>query len=103
MTDMTTVRFYGHDCTVHVTRYTQPPNVAIQLRCEDGAPMATASFNPDFLLPEGTVAIKTWSENAGIDALLLEAGIIGPFLGAIPAGYSAGSLHHLLIKENDDD
>lgn len=63
--------------TAEFHRYRDSNNVAIQLIGEDGMPWCMATVNvPDEILEDGVVAIKTYSENRGIDAFLVSAGII---------------------------
>ena len=75
-----TVNFDGEELTVDVRRYNmRPGNPAIQLYDADGSPYLTASVNlPDKqVVPDGCIAIKDYSENAGIAEALQSAGIIG--------------------------
>lgn len=58
-------------------RYLGSNNVAIRLVCETGEQWCMASVNvPGNPLSDELVAIKTYSENEGIDAILIRAGII---------------------------
>jgi len=53
---------------------------------ETGEPWATATLNDNgYIPPEGCVVIKDYSENTGLDCLLVKAGILEP----APAGVSA--------------
>lgn len=77
MSNIPTVKFLGETCTVKFKEYDNG-RVAIQLLCEDGCPMATATVNfPSVKVGEGNVLIKTYSENEGMMNALIEAGIIG--------------------------
>lgn len=96
---MQKVNFAGYVCVVNVTTYVKPKNNAIQLLdANDGSSVTVASVNPDFMLPDGEVAIKSWSENEGMANCLMAAGIIGPVKYTIPSGWVEMTVHDLLIK-----
>lgn len=60
-------------------RYVGSNNVAIQLVCDTGEQWCMASVNvPGNPLSDELVAIKNYSENEGIEAILIRAGIIQP-------------------------
>lgn len=61
-------------------RYVGSNNVAIQLvQCDTGEQWCMASVNvPGSPLPDHLVAIKTYSENEGVDTILVSAGVIHP-------------------------
>ena len=92
------VEFFGEVCELIVTRYARPQNICLQLVDTEGLPMATASVNPDYLLEEGTVAIKDYSENEGILAALVAVGVVEPTGETIPMGYAEAHLCRLLVK-----
>jgi hypothetical protein len=92
------VEVFGEVCELIVTHYARPRNVCLRLVDADGLPMATASVNPDYLLEEGTVAIKDYSENEGILAALVAAGVVEPTGETIPIGYAEAHLCRLLVK-----
>ena len=92
------VEFHGEACELIVTRYARPQNIALRLVDAEGLPMATASVNPDYLLDEGMVAIKDYSENTGIIAALVVAGAVEPTGETIPIGYAQAHLCRLLVK-----
>lgn len=63
-------------------------------------PVATCTVClADANLAPGEVAIKSWSENEGMDRELQRLGVIGPAKRWAPAGYAAASIHDLLVKE----
>ena len=74
---MQTVTFHNWTCNVERTKY-YDGNIALQLiDAEDGAPVAMATVNlPDAPLEPNHVYIKNWSENEGVLAALVEAGIV---------------------------
>lgn len=49
-------------------------------------PYATVSVNPDTMLPDGHVAIKTWSENEGLLDELIMAGVLEETEFEVPVG-----------------
>lgn len=71
------VTFKGWICRVRQGQYDNG-RVALQLiDAEDGSPIAKATVNlPDVPLADDEVAIKDYSENEGMKASLIEAGII---------------------------
>jgi hypothetical protein len=76
---MKTVNHNGYELTAHFAKY-QNGQVAIKLTDNaDGFPYATATVCvEDDLLNEGEVAIKNYSENAGILDSLIESDIVEP-------------------------
>lgn len=84
---MNTVILDGHELIPVVAWYNKPRNIAVSLTFQNGAPYARASMNPEVVLPEGTVAIKSWSENVGVQEALTEAGLLGKVVMRIQSGY----------------
>ena len=74
---MTTVKFSNWTCDVAYAIY-ENGRLAIQLMdAEDHSPVATATVNlPDVDLDGDEVAIKDYSENAGMLDALIEAGVV---------------------------
>jgi len=73
-----TVTFKGFKLAVSIKSYpAYPYNTAISLiDTEDGAPFAVATINIDTPLDNDLVAIKSYSENAGILEALIAAKLI---------------------------
>lgn len=75
-------RFNGRQPVKAVfARYAESGNIGIELLCDDeeskGQPWCVATVNvPGYRTEEDEVAIKTYSENEGLDTLLMLAGII---------------------------
>ena len=68
---------FNQPVTAEFHRYRGSNNIAIQLVDEGGTPWCMASVNvPDEILGEDVVALKTYSENEGIDSILVSAGVI---------------------------
>ena len=61
---------------IEIAPYAHHGNLAIQIWDDDGMPVARPTYNPPYTLPEGYVALATWSENTGMPELLEEAGIV---------------------------
>lgn len=93
------VRWLGQELTVNVEQYRKPNNVAIQLLDAEAMPFSVATLNPDVKLPAGVVCIKDYSENLGVMAALIEAGVIGKPTGSISVGYAVGHICPLLVKD----
>lgn len=72
------VTFAGYECVVLTENVYGNGRRAIELiDAMNGQPVLTASVNvPEWPLEEDEVAIKTWSENAGILDVLVEAGVV---------------------------
>jgi hypothetical protein len=85
MSKLPKVKFLGEECTVHLEAYMRGGH-ALQLKCEDGSPMAMATTWVEGLGPQ-ELAIKDYSENEGVYDLLLEAGVIEPYHRTINSGF----------------
>ena len=98
-----TVKFHEWSCVPSFPRYRQGGGVAIELLdAEDGCPVATATINPTTPIPEGHVAVKTWSENAGILEALVAARIVEDTGRRIPCGYTSAALCRLLVDPKSE-
>ena len=98
-----TVTFHEWTCVPSFPRYRQGGGVAIELLdAEDGCPVATATINPTTPIPEGHVAVKTWSENAGIPEALVAARIVEDTGRRIPCGYTSAALCRLLVDPKSE-
>lgn len=83
---MTTVQFKDWTCTVMKHRYANG-RVALCL-VDDEGPVATATVNlPDADLGKNQVLVKDWSENRGMMAALIEAGVVKPNGETIRSGF----------------
>lgn len=70
------IEYKGYQCTLEITRYHKPSNIAIALHSNEG-PIAKATVNLDVKLREGLVAIKDYAENEGMLQTMIDAGIVG--------------------------
>lgn len=69
-------------------------------KIHDGEPIARASVYLDDEHPaDDEVTIKGWSENEGMAEALQAAGVIGPELRRLPAGWAFATVHKLLKFE----
>ena len=82
------VRFKQWDCDVKINHYNND-RIALQLVGEkNGEHIATATVNvPDGILEENEVFIKDYSENTGMLACLVEAGIVTDTGRRIQSGF----------------
>lgn len=94
---MKTLKFLGYECRVGRSTYHDGGGTALFLlsavtdherEIEEGEPIATITVNPhDYIVPNGFVAIKDWSENAGMLELMMEAGIATEPMQRIQSGF----------------
>lgn len=72
------VSFLGYDCVVIKSKYKANQQTALSLRTvQDGEPVATATICiPGKSFEEDETVIKDYSENEGILACLIDAGVI---------------------------
>lgn len=92
------VTFQGVVCEVRVGSYSLGKSTSLQLvDYKDKVPYATATVNVSHLdgLEKDEVAIKNYSENAGMLGALMEAKIIHPPYRYIHSGYVAIPVCHL--------
>jgi hypothetical protein len=95
-------RYIKGDMRVVLTKYAANGATAILLRdAETDEPLAVATVN---VPPHSTathVLVKSYSENEGMEQALIAAGVVGPRLELIPAGYTTVTKHELLMKQPD--
>lgn len=90
--------FAGFECIVQIITYANPPNLGIELLdTEDGGPVATATINPNYLLPAGHVLVKNYSENEGVLQALSDAGIVVFTGSTVQVGFAEADLCRLLM------
>ena len=81
------VHFLGEDCAVETARYGNG-RLAIELVCADGAPMACATVNlPNVPMGADEAAIKDYSENEGMLAAMMSAGIVSAPMRWVESGW----------------
>lgn len=93
---MTQVRFKHWVCVVRKSQYGNDRPALQLIDAEDGSPIATATVNlPDVPLGRNQVAIKNYSENAGMLEALVDAGVVKPTGQTVPSGYAEVSVYEL--------
>ena len=96
---MTTVqmrtRFINESVVIQKATY---PNgsTALLLKSENGEPLGYATAVLEELPANGHVFIKDWNENDGVLDALQQAGIVGPVVRSVPAGFVAAQEVELL-------
>ena len=89
--------FQDENCKVSLGSYDNR-RPALRLFDEDDLPMATATINlPEEPLGENQVIIKSYSENAGMDDALMNAGIISAPIKYVQLNYGEVSVHEFLV------
>lgn len=93
-------RYYSGEVRVQAMRYASNGGLAIRLFSDTDGPVATASVNIEDQLPTGPAQfwMKDYSENEGLKAELVKAGVIEDEGTTIPAGYASVDLVTLTPK-----
>ena len=92
------VSFLGYDCILHFPSYNNGRKAIQLIGKEDGEPIATATVNlRDEPLAPDTVFIKDYSENNGMLATLVKAGIVSEPLRYVLSGFVKIPVCKLLI------
>lgn len=92
---------YGkdHEVTFALGKY-HNGNPSLEAFTPDGEPFMRCSVNPPYVLPEGQIAIKDWSENEGIDKDLQQLGIISKEpVDGFATGFVSALVYNLLVKD----
>lgn len=71
-------------CYLEPHRYNNGNLAIAMVEAETGEPYATATVNTGVILPADTVAIKDYSENAGVLNFLVKQGVVEPPYTIIP-------------------
>lgn len=89
----------GETLRVVFSQYLSNGNTCMSLLTVDNEPYATATTNPGSPMDEDFVAIKNWTENTGIDASLIKAGLIEEFpVTNLPSGMVRIPIYRLTEK-----
>lgn len=96
------IDFRGEKLSVHLGRYNNYGNPAMQLYDAELMPYMTASVNPEYKLEPGQILIKNYAENTGILDALIDANIVD-VIAEVAVGYTVGYLCKLLIESEDGD
>ena len=98
------VKFKEYDCNLVFTTYNHLGNTAIMLvDSKSGEPVATATLNPEMVLPKNQVVIKDYSENYGMFQTLFEHGIISGPYHWYESGFIKAPVCELLVDVLQDD
>ena len=95
------VTMLGKECIVTMTSYINYPHgaaLAITV-AETGEPMAVVTVNTSNPLEPDVVAIKDYAENAGVEQILIDAGVIEEdILSIIATGFETVNTHRLILE-----
>jgi len=93
------VRLHGVDCRILMQRYELGNRIRLQLiAVDDELPYACATVNvPGVELAANEVLIKDWSENQGVLAALVAAGVVEETGRTVPTGRVEAKVTKLLI------
>jgi hypothetical protein len=81
------IQFQGQELTC-VKREYDNKRPALQLVDSDGMPYCTASVNlPNAVMHPCEMAIKDYSENAGLLQVLIDAGVVSEPVGYVRSGF----------------
>ena len=93
------VRLHDVYCRILMQRYELGNRIRLQLiAIDDKLPYACATVNvPGVELAADEILIKDWSENQGVLAALIRAGVIEDTGRTVPAGRTEANVAKLLI------
>lgn len=88
------VTFLETECVIETARYSNG-RLAIELiDTEDGMPFTTATINiPEEPLGDDEVIIKTYSENEGLEQVLVQADIITEKVRYVSSGFISAPVY----------
>lgn len=90
------VEFQGVVCTLYLQRY-ENRRLCIRLIDSDDTPYACATVNvPEAELARDEVLVKNWSENRGILAALLKAGVVKDTGRTVTTGHAKANVVRLM-------
>lgn len=91
----------SYQVKLEFAKYSNDRTAILLIEEGTGEDIATATVNlPNTLLPEGYVAIKTWSENEPMLGFLVSNGIVEEPLSLYPTGYVEAAVCKLLVEPN---
>lgn len=100
--------YHGEMCTVEFGKYIVNGNTSITLFTENGQPMTVATINLGSLR-QNLVAIKNYSENEGIEEVLIANGVIKDgVIYRVESGYVQAPVYELtdesleIIKQEEN-
>lgn len=98
---MKTIRFKVWECSINFKQYSNKRTALELVDYITNELIAVATVNiPDVPLESDEVIIKNYSENEGMDTVLINAGIIGPPRRSVQTGFVIVPICKLLINPN---
>ena len=95
---MKQVQFKQWNCLLDIRHYENNRTALLLIDAEDHSPVATATVNlPDVELKSNEVIIKDYSENEGMLAALIAAGIVGKPIWYAKTGFVTCPICPLLV------
>ena len=92
------VKFKDWECGLEFSKYQNGRIAILLVDTTDGSPVTTASVNlPDEPLNDGEVFIKDWSENQGVLAALVAAGIVEDTGRTVRTGFVQANIVRILV------
>ena len=85
------------DCFFVQDRFVNNQALCLSVWNEEDGPICTVNINAAEV-PEGAIAVKTWSENEGLDKALQAIGLIEP----VPIGFAASACNAPIYMVNKD-
>ena len=107
--DTRTVQFKEWKCDIQLNTYMNNDRICIDLvgspgALDEGEPILTATVNvPECFLLEDEVLIKDYSENAGVLAKLVEAGVVVDMHRTFSTGYVEASVARYVVQGSAED
>lgn len=93
-----TIKNTETECVVFKSRYTNDRPALILIEAESGEQYCVASVNlPDDDIRDGEIAIKDYSENAGVLDALIDGGVVSEPIGYISSGFVDVPVCRLLV------
>lgn len=92
------VNWNGDEYGIEFGTYRTGQSPGMWLVDEEGEPDVVASINvPGYIVPEGEILLKGWSENEGLPEALEKSGIVKLTGKTVPCGWSHAYVAKVLI------
>lgn len=95
--DMCLAYGFYTDCFLVQERFASNNALCLSVWNEEDGPICTVNVNTDGV-PDGAIAVKTWSENEGMEKAMQSIGLIGP----VPVGYAMYACDAPIYIVDDD-
>lgn len=97
---MKTIQYKSYECTLEITKYHDPQNIAIVLHSIQG-PVAKATINLEVKLRDGLVAIKDYAENEGMLQTMIDAGVVSEPIETVDLSpWAQAHICRLLVEQS---